>query len=83
MSNTSNGDLGQTVLNTLIKIAKKSKSKNVHKAGLYQLAKSLNIGTLELVSTLRQLSKNDCLQVIFDKNALYFSVTKIGYEVMQ
>ena len=81
MSNTSNGDLGQTVLNALIKIAKKSK--HVKIVSFNELSCLLDLTKLVLIVAIKKLQKQGYLDVIFDEDTLYFKLTNLGFEVAQ
>ena len=81
MLNPSNGDLGQNVLNTLIKIAEKSK--NVKIVSFSELSCLLNLTNLVLIVAIKKLQKQGYLDVIFDEDTLYFKLTNLGFEVAQ
>lgn len=79
MSNTSNGDLGQTVLNALIKIAEKSK--HVKVVNFNELSCLLDLNKLVLIVAIKKLQKHDFIEAIFDGDKLYFKLTGLAYEV--
>ena len=76
-----NGGLEHIVLSELANIAKNSPK--VTNTSVTQLANSLNLSALVIITTIKKLQKIDLLQVIFDDCDVYFKLTGLAYEVTQ
>jgi len=81
MINPIKGSLEHIVLSELANIAKNSPK--VTNTSVTQLANSLNLSALVIITTIKKLQKLDLLQVIFDDCDVYFKLTGLSYEVTQ
>lgn len=68
----------QRVFNKLLDIA--SQQKNVVKVDYSAIATSLILTKSQFIQAIKNLSKTDYIEYIFDGDCLYFKITNIGME---